>query len=121
MLRNLTVRELTEPKHPVSGHLSSASISPGHGQMPGQPQMREQLLAYLLDDLNPAERSTVEAALADSPELQQELEKLRECLGCCESPAEPEPEPTQLASRTCHFVEHAIQKSKVLCNHSAGV
>jgi hypothetical protein len=84
--------------------------------------MREQLLAYLLDDLNPAERSTVEAALADNPELQQELEKLRECLGCCESPAEPEPPqvpPVQLASRTCHFVEHAIQKSKAMCGRSA--
>lgn len=86
--------------------------------------MREQLLAYLLDDLNPAERSSVEAALAESPELQQELEKLRECLGGCESPA-PEQEPAQapqhLASRTCNFVEHAIQKSKVLCNHSTGL
>jgi hypothetical protein len=86
--------------------------------------MREQLLAYLLDDLNPAERSTVEAALADSPELQQELEKLRECLGDCEAPAEPEPAqvpPGQLASRTCHFVEHAIQKSKAMCGHSGHV
>jgi hypothetical protein len=82
--------------------------------------MREQLLAYLLDDLNPAERSSVEAALAESPELQQELEKLRECLGGCEASVVDQ-EPVQLASRTCHFVEHAIQKSKVLCNHSAGL
>jgi hypothetical protein len=82
--------------------------------------MREQLLAYLLDDLNPVERSSVEAALAESPELQQELEKLRECLGGCEAPVVDQ-EPVQLASRTCHFVEHAIQKSKVLCNHSSGL
>jgi hypothetical protein len=78
--------------------------------------MREQLLAYLLDDLKPDERSSVEAALADSPELQQELEKLRECLGSCESPVDCEP--VQLASRTCHFVEHAIQKSKAICGQS---
>lgn len=82
--------------------------------------MREQLLAYLLDDLNPAERTSVEAALADSPELQQELEKLRECLGSCESPA-IEAEPVQLASRTCNFVEHAIQKSKAICGQSTHV
>lgn len=81
--------------------------------------MREQLLAYLLDDLNADERSSVEAALADNPELQQELEKLRECLGGCEAPVDVEP--MQLASRTCHFVEHAIQKSKAMCGHSGHV
>ena len=83
--------------------------------------MKERLLAYLLDDLNPAERSAVDEALASDPALQQELDKLRECLGCCEAEAEPEPPqvpPPQLASRTCHFVEHAIKKSQALCHHS---
>ena len=30
-----------------------------------------------------------------------------------------EPEPPQLASRTCHFVEHAIQKSQSLCQRGS--
>ncbi len=86
--------------------------------------MKDRLLAYLLDDLNPAELTAVEELLASDPSLQQELEKLRECLGCCEAEADPEPPqvpPPQLASRTCHFVEHAIKKSQALCRHSAHV
>jgi hypothetical protein len=97
-------------------YFSSASLSKGVGQM------KDRLLAYLLDDLNATERTALEVALASDPELQQELEKLRECLGCCETEAEPEPPqvpPPQLASRTCHFVEHAIKKSQALCPHSS--
>ncbi len=87
----------------------------------GVGQMREKLLAYLLDDLDPAERSAIEATLADDPALQQELEKLRECLGNCEEAPELEAvPPDQLVSRTCCFVDRAIQKSKALCSQSGG-
>jgi hypothetical protein len=82
--------------------------------------MRERLLAYLLNDLDPAERAAVDAELAADPELQQELDKLRDCLASCEEPcnAAEETPPPQLASRTCCFVDHAIQKSKALCHHA---
>lgn len=83
--------------------------------------MREKLLAYLLDDLDPTERSAIEATLADDPALQQELEKLRVCLGQCEEAPELEAvPPDQLVSRTCCFVDRAIQKSKALCSQSGG-
>lgn len=84
--------------------------------------MRERLVAYLLCDLEPAERSVLEAELAADPQLQQELEKVRQCLASCDDDCEPGAEvpPPQLASRTCCFVDHAIQKSLALCTHSAG-
>ena len=83
--------------------------------------MRERLIAYLLCDLDPAERSALEAELAANPQLQQELEKVRQCLASgdddCEAGAAVPP--PQLASRTCCFVDHAIQKSKALCHRDA--
>jgi hypothetical protein len=83
--------------------------------------MKEKLLSYLLDDLNPAERAEVEAALASDPALQQELVKLQQCMGPCEE-AEPDSvPPTQLAKRTCCFVDHAIQKSQAVYHSAAGV
>lgn len=88
--------------------------------------MRERLVAYLLNDLDPAGRSALEAELAASPELQQELEKVRQCLGLCDDDCDnataispDEVPPPQLASRTCCFVDHAIQKSKAICQHGA--
>ena len=79
--------------------------------------MREQLLAYLLNDLDPAERKRVEDAIAADPALAEELEHLRECLTGSEQEAEPvTTPPTKLASRTCSFVEHAIERSKSFCN-----
>jgi type II secretory pathway pseudopilin PulG len=92
--------------------------------------MRERLIAYLLSDLDPAERSALETQLAADPQLRQELEKVRQCLspydeGSCNedscgegSEAGQAVPPPQLASRTCCFVDHAIQKSKLLCHHS---
>ena len=84
-------------------------------------QMRERLLAYLLNDLDPAARAALDAELAADPQLQQELDKLRDCLNSCDEQCDGAEEvpPPQLASRTCCFVDHAIQKSKVLCHHGA--
>ncbi len=82
--------------------------------------MREQLLAYLLNDLNAEERQAVEEALSRDPALAKELEHLRECLEAgCEETEEVVPPPSKLASRTCSFVEHAIAKSKSLCQPSS--
>ncbi|TWU30328.1 hypothetical protein [Bythopirellula polymerisocia] len=78
--------------------------------------MREQLLAYLLNDLDPAERQSVEDALADDPALVEELDHLRSCLETSSKEAEPAATPpTKLASRTCSFVEHAIKRSRSFC------
>lgn len=87
--------------------------------------MREQLLAYLLNDLDPAERNRVEDAIAADPKLAEELEHLRECLAGSEQEAEPVvTPPTKLASRTCSFVEHAVERSKSFCkspSHAASL
>jgi hypothetical protein len=81
--------------------------------------MRERLIAYLLNDLSSAEHSALEDELAADPQLQQELEKVRRCLGMSddECGATGEVPPPQLATRTCCFVDHAIQKSKALSHH----
>jgi hypothetical protein len=42
--------------------------------------MRDQLVRYLLGELNQQEQEQLEAALRDSPELQREFEHLRKCL-----------------------------------------
>jgi hypothetical protein len=84
-------------------------------------QMRERLIAYLLYDLEPAERAALEAELAANPQLQHELEKVRQCLASCDDDPQTGAEipPPQLASRTCCFVDHAIQKSKSLSHPTA--
>lgn len=76
--------------------------------------MRERLVAYLLNDLEPAERAALEELLAGDPELRQELQRVRECLATCQQSEAIEEAPPQLASRTCSFVEHAIAKSQVI-------
>ena len=42
--------------------------------------MTEQLLAYLLDDLSPADRDAVESRLAADEVWRQEFERLKDCL-----------------------------------------
>lgn len=82
--------------------------------------MKEQLLAYLLNDLEPAERQSVEDALAADPSLAEELEHLRKCLGASDKePEQVASPPTKLALRTCSFVEHAIARSKSFCKSTS--
>jgi prepilin-type processing-associated H-X9-DG protein len=66
------------------------------------------LVAYLLDDLSPEQRATIEAHLARDPAWRRELERLEECLAatgdpatCCDEP------PVDLVSRTCGLVERS--------------
>lgn len=42
--------------------------------------MRDQLVRYLLGELNPQEQEQLEAALRDSPELRREFDHLKKCL-----------------------------------------
>jgi prepilin-type processing-associated H-X9-DG protein len=64
--------------------------------------MRELLLAYLFGQLDGVQRERVERALADEPRLQEELRRLRLCLGVDE-PEVIEP-PPDLVERTCSRV-----------------
>ena len=62
--------------------------------------MREQLIRYLLGELDDEERREVRALLRDNPDLQQELAQLRECFSATqEFDDEPLP-PRNLAQRT---------------------
>lgn len=84
--------------------------------------MTERLLAYLLDDVAPAERIEIERQLACDPALRRELERLRSCLEpglageAGEGPAElperrDEPMLDELAARTCEALCHLQQQS----------
>lgn len=61
--------------------------------------MREDLIAYALGELDDDDHARVEAALAADPELREELEQVRECLGCDDSQPK-NPIPRGLAART---------------------
>lgn len=69
--------------------------------------MREQLLAYLLGQLVPAEQQDVERALAEDANLQRELDCMRACLaesGISKSGQPRVVPPSGLAERTCRRV-----------------
>ncbi len=80
--------------------------------------MRELLVSYLLGELDEAQVADLEAKIADDPALQQELEKLRECLPCQQaidnvasqdqSVAPPYDPPTGLADRTADSVHDLV-------------
>jgi hypothetical protein len=71
----------------------------------------EQLLGYLLGALDSKECIEVERAVAGSPEVAAEFEKLRSSLGTVGLLSEPESvdPPLCLAARTCEFVEARIE------------
>jgi hypothetical protein len=60
--------------------------------------MRDQLVRYLLGELNAQEREQLEAALRDSPELQREFAHLKKCL-----PAPEECDSLQHGSENAEF------------------
>jgi hypothetical protein len=72
--------------------------------------MRENLIGYLLNALEPSERAAVEAELVRQPELKSELDLLSRSLQPLAADAAPYPPPVGLASRCCEFV---AVKSKV--------
>ncbi len=67
--------------------------------------MRPQLLGYLLDALEPAEREALEEQVSRDPALSAELEKMRDALDpLIDDDDQPIEAPAGLAQRTCHFV-----------------
>ncbi len=67
--------------------------------------MRDQLLAYLLDDLEPKQRQRVEEHIANDPTWQHEFEKLKSCLESGEEPPEKTTcPPPDLVQKTCSLV-----------------
>jgi hypothetical protein len=74
--------------------------------------MREDLLGYLLNALDDAERERIEAALRTDPELQRRLEELHEQLQMLAE--EEENPPPGLAERTCDRVaDYAERQSRL--------
>ena len=70
--------------------------------------MRDELLAYLLNDLDDEQRSRVEAKLESDPIWRHELERLRSYVDEAREPSdEPAAVPDDLVSRTCSFVKEA--------------
>lgn len=72
--------------------------------------MRENLIGYLLNALEPTERAAVEAELNREPRLKSELELLSRSLEPLAADVGHYPPPVGLASRCCEFV---AVKSKV--------
>lgn len=66
--------------------------------------MREQLIGYVLDALDPSERLAVEQQLAENPQWQRELEQVRKDLAALQATREDCDPPKDLAERTCQFV-----------------
>src|SRR3954465_11433299 len=73
--------------------------------------MREQLIRYLLGELDADERRDLQSRLKSSPELRAELEQLRSCFAASQEEDLFAPDaPTGLAARTAGLVasgEHA--------------
>lgn len=82
--------------------------------------MKDQLLAYLLDDLSLAQRQRIEQQLETDPVWRDELERLRSCLANSsseghESNAPPcVCPPDDLVDRTCSLVRQAIDQNRVV-------
>ncbi len=70
--------------------------------------MRDELLAYLLNDLGPQERKRVEERLAQDPLWQHEFERLESCMGAYEANPKSACPPADLVHRTCSFVQDAV-------------
>jgi hypothetical protein len=66
--------------------------------------MHEDLLGYLLGALDADEQHRIEAELAKSPQLRQELQKLRRCLEPLESAWEDQAPPPGLVDRVCESI-----------------
>jgi len=73
--------------------------------------MRDELVAYLLNDADPEQRKRIEHHLAHDPTWQHEFERLRNCLEAYESDPQGTPcPPEDLVHRTCSFVQRAVRE-----------
>jgi len=66
--------------------------------------MRDELVGYAIDALEPHEKAALEAQLARDPGLQRDLEIVRRSLLLVECDRQHFDPPTGLAQRTCQFV-----------------
>jgi hypothetical protein len=74
--------------------------------------MRDELLAYLLDDTDPEQRRRIEHHLEHDPTWQHEFERLKKCLAAQVADLEGnECPPEDLVNRTCSFVEEVVRDS----------
>lgn len=74
--------------------------------------MTDELIAYLLDDLSPERRASVEEKLAIDPAWRRELARLQECLAAGADPGRLAEEcadepPQDLVARTCTLVQRS--------------
>lgn len=69
--------------------------------------MREQLIRYLLGELDEEERREVRALLRDNPELQKELAHLKECFASNEDDEAGPLPPRSLAKRTADTISNS--------------
>jgi hypothetical protein len=69
--------------------------------------MREQLIRYLLGELDTEERRELRSQLRESPELQRELDQLRNCFAANREDAVDAPPPGRLAERTSERVSNS--------------
>jgi hypothetical protein len=82
--------------------------------------MRDELLAYLLDDTDPEQRRRIEHHLEHDPTWQHEFERLKKCIE--EQKSDPEPSecpPEGLVNRTCSFVQEVVREGD--CSVADGV
>lgn len=75
--------------------------------------MRQQLLGYLLNALDAAEREEVERQLAGNPRWQRELEQLRELLRSLEQTRQEYEPAGDLVARTVARVEHYEEQQRL--------
>ncbi len=74
--------------------------------------MRDQLIGYLLDALEPSEQAEIEAQLRTDPGLKQELDLIARALTPLAIDRDPYEPPRGLAHRTCEFV--AVQAQAIV-------
>lgn len=78
--------------------------------------MRDDLLAYLLDDADPEQRRRIEHHLECDPTWQHELERLRSCLEAQSSGStSADCPPEDLVRRTCSLVDSAVLEGITIC------
>jgi len=75
--------------------------------------MRDELLAYLLDDLDAEQRSRIEERLAVDPIWQHELDRLRSYVEASEEAPADDALPQDLVNRTCSFVQQASAQGEL--------
>ncbi len=78
--------------------------------------MRDDLLAYLLDDVDPDQRRRIEQRLDSDPIWQRELERLRACLEAQSTgPPSVGCPPNDLVEKTCSLVDSAVLEARKSC------